>query len=267
MAQAADPTWRTRFERHGCVFPLNVLTEEEAAAHRARLEQAEAEHGPMHYRQKPHLLLTTADEIGRHPRLLDAIEAILGPDILLWDSGYIVKEPGEGRFVSWHQDLTYWGLDSDAMVNAWVALSPATPESGCMQVVPGSHLEGPKPHRDTSVEDNLLHRGQDASEHVDTSKAVHMALRPGQASLHHGWVFHGSGANQSQDRRIGLTLQYTATHVRQLHYDSETATLVRGRDRYGHFRPEPPCKRDFDPANVEFQAEAQRLKHELYDSF
>ena len=266
MAGRIDSQWRACYERDGCLFPLDVLTPTEAAAHRARLERAEAEHGALHYRVKPHLLMTSAAEIGRHPRLLDAVEALLGPDILLWDSGYIIKEPGEGRFVSWHQDLTYWGLDSALQVTAWVALSPATPESGCMQVVPGSHREGQKPHEATRSEDNILHHGQDASAHVDTAAAVAMPLQPGQASLHHGWLFHGSGPNRSGDRRIGLSLQYVAPSVRQLKTDLESATLVRGEDRYRHFRPEPPCTADFAPENLAFQAEAERLKHAVYDS-
>lgn len=266
MAGTSDPDAAARYARDGYLCPLEILGPAEAAAHRARLERAEAAQGPLHYRAKPHLLLTSVGEIARHRRLLDAVEALLGPDILLWDSGYVIKEPGEGRFVAWHQDLTYWGLDSDAMVTAWVALSPATPESGCMRCVPGSHRQGGKPHRDIRAAGNILHRGQDASEHVDESLAVEMALAPGQASLHHGWLFHASGENRSNDRRIGLTLQYLAPSARQLRTDAESATLVRGADRFGHFRPEPPCERDFDPANLAFQAEVQRLKHQVYDS-
>ena len=266
MVAVEESDLRARYEREGCLFPLDILTPEEAAEHRARLESAEAAHGPLHYKVKPHLLLTSAAEIGRHPRLLDAVETVLGPDILLWDSGYIVKEPGEGRFVSWHQDLTYWGLNSDRMVTAWVALSPATEESGCMQMIPGSHRKGGLPHRDTRADGNLLHRGQEMAEPVDETHSLPMALRPGQASLHHGWLMHGSGPNNSEDRRIGLTIQFVAPEVRQLKTDQESATLVRGRDPYGHFRPEPACSEDFAPANLAFQAEAERLKHAVYDS-
>ena len=202
MASTIESALRERYQQDGYLCPVDVLTAGQAAGHRAHLERLEAQHGPLHYKTKPYLLSTSAYEICRHPRLLDAVEAAIGPDILLWDSAYIIKEPGEGRFVSWHQDLTYWGLDSDRQVTAWLALSPATPESGCMQVIPGSHHEGAKPHDDTRADDNILHRGQDASRYVDESKAIHMSLEPGQASLHHGWLFHGSGANRSDRKSV-----------------------------------------------------------------
>lgn len=253
------------YDRDGCVFPVTIMSPIEAKRHRARLEQAEAERGRMHYMTKPYLVFTSAAEIGRHPALLDAVESILGPDILLWDSAYVIKEPNNQRFVSWHQDLTYWGLDSDRLVTAWFALSPSTPENGCMKFIPGSHLQGKQDHRDTYAEDNILHRGQEIAD-VDDSRAVDIVLRPGQASLHHGWVTHGSGANPSSERRIGLTLQYTVPGVRQVVGELESATLVRGVDNFGHFEPEPVCRSDFAPEALAYQQEVERRKHAVYDN-
>ena len=185
---------------------------------------------------------------------------------MLWDSAYVIKEPQNTKFVSWHQDLTYWGLDSDDLVTAWVALSPATEGSGCMKMLPGSHRNGKKSHRDTHAKENILHRGQELEMSIDEEQVVSVELKPGEASLHHGWIAHASYPNLSNDRRIGLSLQYISPRVMQKHTDKESATLVRGEDLYNNFSPEPICNFDFDPEMVAFQAKMQKLKHEVYDT-
>jgi ectoine hydroxylase-related dioxygenase (phytanoyl-CoA dioxygenase family) len=253
------------YERTGCIFPLTIMSMEEARQHRMRLEGAEAEHGNMHYLVKPYLVLSSAAEIGRNPILLDAVEDILGPDILMWDSAYVIKEPHDDRYVSWHQDLTYWGLSSDRLVTAWLALTISNAQNGCMKFIPGSHRDGKIEHRDTYAADNILHRGQELAVAIDETKAVDIVLEPGQASLHHGWAFHASNPNPSNDRRIGLTIQYVVPSVRQMVASNESATLVRGVDNYGHFQPEPRCESDFEPEGVEFQEKVQALKHAVYD--
>ena len=126
---------------------------EEAARYRAKLEAAEAAAGgslPGAYRHKPHLVYTWAQELIRHPKILDAVEALIGPDILAWESVFFIKEPQTTDYISWHQDITYWGLDQEGdVVTAWLALSPSTPESGCMRVVPGTHQREVVAHKDT----------------------------------------------------------------------------------------------------------------------
>ncbi len=134
-----------------------------------------------------------------------------------------------------------------------------------MRVIPGSHRIGKLPHDDTRAADNVLHRGQDASRSVDEDTAVDVVLQPGQASLHHGWLLHASRPNAADDRRIGLSVQYLVPSMRQTLTDRESATLVRGTDRFGNFRPEPDCEADFAPAAVEFQKEAERVKLWVYD--
>ena len=253
------------YRRDGALFPVTIMSEAEAAGHRRRLEDLEAAHGNMHYLAKPYLVFSSANEIARHPTLLDAVEDILGPDVLLWNSAYVIKEARDQRYVSWHQDLTYWGLDSEALVSAWVALTNATPENGGMRVAPGSHRNGVYHHHDTYAADNILHRGQRVTE-VDEDTAVDIVLAPGQVSLHHGWVLHASGPNPTGDRRVGLTVQYLAPSARQTMSDRESATLVRGADRYGHFQPEPDFTGDFALEAVAFQQQAERLKHKIYDS-
>lgn len=266
LSTRSSPHERTRYVRDGCLHPLRIMSAGEAAGHRQRLESAEAVHGNMHYRTKPYLLLTSAAEISRHPVLLDAVEALLGPDILMVDSAYVIKEPRDPRFVSWHQDLTYWGLDSSEVLTAWVALSHSRVDNGCMRFIPGSHRNGKRPHEDTHDSENILHRGQRISDAVDEEDAVDIVLEPGEVSLHHGWVMHASHANTSGERRIGLTIQYAATSVRQVIADNESATLVRGVDDYGHFQPEPIIDSDFCAEGVAFQQRAERIKLEIYDN-
>ena len=233
-----------RYGADGCVFPIDVLSRAEAAECRRRLESMEARHGNLHYSPKPHLTFTFVDELIRDPRILDVVANIVGQNILVWDSTFIIKEAKDARFVSWHQDLTYWGLEPPEVVSVWLALSWSTPESGCMRVIPGSHTRQ-LPHRDTFAEQNILSRGQEVAVHVDEREAVDVVLAPGQMSLHHGRVVHGSAPNQSDDRRIGLNIQYLPTHVRQVVGRRDSATLVRGVDSYNHFEAERRPSADF----------------------
>ncbi|MDH3532386.1 MAG: phytanoyl-CoA dioxygenase family protein [Gammaproteobacteria bacterium] len=257
------------YRANGFIFPLDVLSTDEAAQHNDALAAVEKQHGPMHYRVKPYLVSTSAWAIATHAGLLDAVESVLGPDILLWDSSYIVKEPHSNKFVSWHQDLTYWGLrmaSDDDLVSAWLALTPATKNNGAMQFVRGSHKRGRYQHEDTYDAQNLLHRGQSIVNDFENTSIAQMELAPGQASLHHGWTVHSSGPNATATRRVGIVMNYLKPSVCQVVADYETATLVRGEDRYGHFGPEPVCQSDFDPANVEFQLQMERKKREVYDT-
>ena len=242
--------------RDGFVAPVTVMTPDRARAFRDRMEAAERAHGPLHYVIKPHLLLTAAEELARWAPLLDAVEDILGPDLMAWDAAFIVKEPGSRKFVSWHQDLTYWGLDAvDAVASVWLALSPATVESGAMKMIPGSH-RGALAHRATASADNILSRGQTVDvAAAEASRAIDIVLEPGQMSLHHGLVLHASAGNRSADRRIGFNMNVIAPSVRQTRVADDTAALLRGTDRFGHYRHEPRPAADFDPACRAFQAD------------
>ena len=257
------------YRRDGFLYPVDVMSAAEAAGHVASLEAAEAANGSMHYRVKPYLLTTSAWSIATHPNLLDAVESVLGADILLWDCSYIIKEAHNDRFVSWHQDLTYWGLDmesSNDLVSAWVALSPATAANGAMRFVRGSHIAGTYVHNDTYDENNILHRGQAIADDFELAQIAQSDLAAGQASFHHGWTVHASGPNETGQRRAGIVMNYLRPCVRQIVGEFESATLVRGEDRYGHFRSEPACETDFAPANVAFQLEMERRKREVYDT-
>src|SRR5205085_12125410 len=152
----------------------------------------------------PHLLFPFLAGLVRHPRLLDAVEDVLGPDILCWNSNFFIKEAANPAFVSWHQDSTYWGLSEPDVVTAWVALTPSNAANGAMAVIPGSHQLDQAPHRDTFDRHNLLTRGQEIAVEVDDSKAALLCLEPGEMSLHHVRLVHGSAPNPSGDRRIGF---------------------------------------------------------------
>ena len=166
--------------------------------------------------------------------MLDAVEAILGPDLLVWHTRWFTKHPGDETYVSWHQDGTYWGLRPPKVCTAWIALTRSDDGSGCMRVVPGSQRAGQLPHRDTWAEKNALTRGQEIAVEVDEAEAVSLVLEPGEMSLHHIGIVHGSGVNRSQEPRIGFAVRFVAPEVRQ-DAESSFAMLVRGEDRHGHF--------------------------------
>ncbi|RAI00709.1 phytanoyl-CoA dioxygenase [Acuticoccus sediminis] len=247
-----------QYRRDGYVFPVPVMSREEAAAYRARLEAFEAASGgPIagNMRHKSHLLFTWANEIAHHPRILDAVESILGPDILLWGSSFFIKEPHTTAYVSWHQDATYWGLDGSDVVTAWVALADAPVESGAMTFWPRSHQQLQLPHKDTFAEDNLLSRGQEIAVEVPETEGVAVPLRAGEMSLHHVLLVHGSKANTTSDRRIGFALRYIPTRLAQTKAE-DRAMLVRGTDTYGHFALEPQPVADLDEAALAAHAES-----------
>ena len=242
------------FARNGYHFPLRALSADEAMAYRRRLEQSEATlGGPMRgtLRSKPHLLFTWANELIRHPAILDAVEDILGPNLLAWSSSFFIKEARDPSYVSWHQDSTYWGLSHPDVVTAWIALSVSIVENGAMRVIPGSHLKDQLPHQDTFAENNLLTRGQEVMVEVDEADAVDIELQPGEFSLHHVRLVHGSDPNNADYRRIGYAVRYIPTYVRQTEGPRDCATLVRGVDTYHYFDPEPVPSADLDPEAVE----------------
>jgi hypothetical protein len=238
-----------RYHRDGFYFPVPVLTRGEALALRRRLETVEAEHGGRlggELRHKPHLLFTWLAELVRHPAILDAVEDVLGPNLLVWSTSFFIKEARDPAYVSWHQDATYWGLSAADVLTAWVAFTDATVENGAMRMVPGSHDEQ-LAHRDTFAPHNLLSRGQEIAVDVDEARGVDILLRAGEMSLHHVRMVHGSPANRSSDRRVGFAIRYIPTSVRQVAGDGDSAMLVRGVDEHHHVSPEYPPAGDLAP--------------------
>ncbi len=245
-----------QYERDGYHFPLDILSPEQAGEYRALLEAHEARSGgPLkgNMRHKSHLLFTWLNELVRHPRILDAAESVLGPNLLCWSSSFFIKEPDNAGFVSWHQDATYWGLSSPDVMTVWLAFTPANRVNGCMAFIPGTQ-HNQVAHRDTFAETNLLSRGQEIAVEVDEAQAVYVELAPGQASMHHVMLFHGSAPNRSTDRRIGYAIRYIPTHLRQIAGKRDSATLVRGVDSYRNFDPEPAPAADLAPDAVALHA-------------
>ena len=247
------------FRRDGYLFPLSVLSGAEAAGYYTEFQLIESQCGGKisgGVRYKPHILLPFLNDLIRNSKILDAVEDIIGPNILCWASSFFNKDARDPSYVSWHQDSTYWGLSEPEVVTAWVALTPSKIGNGCTQVIPGTHTIDQVGHRDTNAEHNLLSRGQEVEVDVDESKAVDLELNAGEISLHHVRLIHGSPPNPSDQRRIGYAIRYIPPHVYQLYSESDTATLVRGEDRFNHFVSEPTPNSNMDPEVLEFHARA-----------
>jgi len=210
-----------------------------------------------------HLFLTWAHRLVSHPRVLDAVESVLGPNIMVWNSHWFPKFPGDRAFVSWHQDATYWGLTPPNATTAWIALSESTPENGCLRVVPGTHKPPLLPQRETYAPDNMLSRGQEIAVEVDEDQVVDLPLHPGEFSLHHIGIVHGSGPNHSKGPRIGLAVRYISPDVVQSGSQRDMVVLVRGEDKYGHFDLVKPPQEDsvFGESPVHREAIERKIRN------
>ena len=255
MTGSLSPAQLAQYRAQGYLAPIRVMPEAEATRLLAKLEAVEREEGGKlsnESNQKPYLLFPFLADAIRDARILDVVEGVLGPDVLCWAGGFFAKNPGDGKIISWHQDSTYWGLSEPDVASAWLALTPSTVESGCMRVVPGTHTRDQLPHRDTFAANNLLSRGQEVAVEVNEAEAHDIVLRPGEMSLHHVRLVHGSAPNRAAHRRVGFVIRYIPTRIRQVAGSEDSATLVRGQDRFGNFAPEPRPATDRDPDCVEF---------------
>jgi len=233
--------WKKHYDENGYYFPIQAISSDQALEYRRRLEAAEQKASDDPAKKKlmqlqPAAVLDFADEIARLPSIVNPVTEILGDNVLLWNATFFIKEAQSPSFISWHQDLKYWGMDESHEVTAWLALSDVTTATGCMKFVAGSHKLDMVDHVDTFAEDNLLSRGQEIAVDVNEDEAVHVQLKPGEVSLHHGKLFHGSSPNTTDDRRIGFALRYIATNMQQTADLKPYAKLVAGTDKFGHFR-------------------------------
>ncbi len=227
------------YRRHGWLAPIDVMDADEAAAVLAELERAEHQYpDDLHaeHRNNAHLAFPFLADVALHERIVACAQSLLGPDLSLWSTVLFIKEPDSTAYVSWHQDAYYMGLEPDDFVTAWLALTPSTIDSGCVSIIPGSH-RARADHTDTFGDDNILTRGQEVSD-IDPSTAVHLELAPGQMSLHHPWLVHGSQPNQSSGRRVGVAMQS---------YLADTVRPVRGTHHVLPVSGQPPHP-DFIPA-------------------
>ncbi|SPJ30236.1 phytanoyl-CoA dioxygenase family protein [Falsiruegeria mediterranea] len=256
---------KDQYWSEGFLFPIQIMPAEEASDIRAGLEQIERDWlaadlpKPLmtYKRNHAHMVMPLAAKLATDARILDAVEGILGPDLMIWSAEFFIKEPHTKHVVGMHQDLTDWGLgETSDQVTAWVALSPATVASGCMDFVKSSHKNPIMPHNDTFAETNLLSRGQEIAVDVREEDKTHIELQPGQISLHHGLTFHGFGPNVSDDRRIGFAIRYINPNARQEVADRDFAMMARGTDTSGAFIHVPT------PTGL-FATEALALHHEI----
>lgn len=250
------PDQVTRFRTDGVLAPVDVLSEIEAHRVLADVERIEAQtHGRLSglVRAKPHLLMPFLWDLLHDPRIVDPVESLLGPDILCIGASMIDKPAGSDSYVAWHQDATFWGLSSTEGATAWLALTPATLASGCMSVVPGTQTEQLE-HFDTKDPNNMLGARESVRAEADLSKALPLILQPGQMSLHHPLVVHGSGPNTASHRRLGFVVRYVSADVRQ---EGGSATLVRGRNLSDMPLEQAP-KSDLDPEALARHADVIR---------
>jgi len=226
------------YQESGFISPIDVMSEDEALTYAQRLQAVEDQYpGDLTgvNRNNAHLCFKFLDELAYNPIVLDAVEDLLGRHFSLWGSVLFIKEPNSSHFVSWHQDATYMGITPCNFVTPWIALTPSNLNTGCMSMIPGSHLNEIQPHKDTYGEDNILTRGQEVT-NIDANQAVDLILKPGQMSLHHAMVIHGSQPNQSQDkRRIGFALQSFMPAGAKQHIGQNYWSPVRGEcSQQGH---------------------------------
>ncbi len=255
------------YRREGYLFPLDVLDRSEVKTINAEIEQARADASRLGLendlakllRTNVHFLLPFVYRLARSPRLLDPVASILGANLLLWSAEFFIKPARTDKIVSWHQDLTYWGLgETDDEITAWLALSEVNVESGCMRFVPGSHHQSILPHRDTFADGNLLSRGQEVAVEIDENDAVDVVLDPGQLSLHHGRIFHASGPNRSDHDRVGLVFRFLTPAVRQQVASRDYAMQVRGIDDTDHWIHVAPPQHNFDPEYLRLRERVQQ---------
>jgi non-heme Fe2+,alpha-ketoglutarate-dependent halogenase len=258
------------YRRDGFVSPVRVLAPNEASECRRELEAMEASmggalRGPA--RTKFYLRYPWAFRLAKHPAILDAVEDLIGPDILLYQNTVWAKNAGEDTHVSWHQDNTYFGHIPCDVVSVWLALSPSRPESGSMRFLPGSHRLGQLPVKHEVQDGNMLSSGQVADFDLSEFEPVATSLETGEASIHHAFLLHSSPPNTSNDRRLGITFVYHSPSQRQLGEARTSALLVRGQDCYGHFEQEQAPLSPDDPETIArhergaslYRAKAQEL--------
>lgn len=237
------------YERDGCITGIDLYPDDEIAAFRAEFDRLEDQEGKeicqiglvgWHTRER------FIWDMAADPRLLDLMETLVGPDVLMLSTHFFCKypEPEGKHFVAWHQDVTYWGLEPAEAHTAWIAVDDSDVENGCMKVVPGTHTGGIVSHGISEGEGNLLSISQEIpAELVEEGQAVDLELKAGQMSVHEGRLFHASMPNTSVRRRCGLTVRFVSPSVRQTDLNSHGQNwqpiLVRGQDPNGHFPHTP----------------------------
>ncbi len=231
-----------QYKRDGFLFPLRVMPAEAAAEVGAKLDHEKAAGRLRGSGQtKFYLRLPWVYQLATHPTVLDAVEDLIGPDIMLYHNTVWSKDGNSAAYISWHQDNTYFGHDPCEVLTVWCAITPANLVSGCMTFLPGTHKLGQLPlaANDTN-QANMLSSGQTVAFDVASVEPVAAELQPGEASIHHAFLIHGSAPNRTAHQRMGMTFIYHPPSLRQLGACRTSALLVRGQDRFNNFDHEQP---------------------------
>ena len=218
----------------------------------------------LQYRTMPYLILPWAAKLAHDPRILDVVQDLLGPDLLIYTSTFFIKEPHSPTIAAWHQDSTYYGLEPKEEITVWVALSDANEAAGCMESLSFKGKPRQLSHVSRVVKNSVNRAAQVITEPLDEGDPVAMPLKAGEFSMHHGLCAHRSGPNTANHRRIGLGLNYIPTSVRPVGSIKPAAMLVRGVDRYGHFELVEPARVELDAQGIATHARAVGLYRDLY---
>ena len=245
-----------RAKREGYVCPVPVMDADRARGYLDRFEayeRATGQSAPRDLKVKPHLLFTWMMEMGTTPRLLDAIEDLIGPNIMLVTSAVWAKNARDPAHATWHQDSAYFGYDPMEVWSAWIGITDSYSENGCLRYLPGTHLHPEMEHIETYHPDNLLQRGQVIPD-LDDTGAVDAEVAAGEATLHHFRLAHSSLPNPSDQRRIGFLFVFCPPHVRPT-LGRYPALCVRGENTFDHWDTDPVPERDMDPAIIAYSNE------------
>ena len=228
----------SHYRSKGYISPLSALTSNEAKEIRNEIEKIEKNWpGALEgiNRNYVHLISPVLNKVCLNKNILDAVESIIGKNILICGTTLFIKEKKEKGFVSFHQDAKYIGLEPHNWVTVWLAVTDTNENNGCMRMLPGSHKENLKFHEEKFDKNNLLTRGQTIKD-VSLDKTDPIVLKAGEISLHHPLIVHGSGLNNSDDRRIGFVIQsYIGTNVNQV-IGKMYVQKARGEDKHNYHK-------------------------------
>lgn len=260
-----------RWHYDGFLSPFPLLDAAELQACRDGLARFEKWLGSpvnaieeLKWRTMPYLILPWAAKLARDPRILDIVEDLLGPDILIYTSTFFIKEPHSPTIAAWHQDSTYYGLEPKEVVTVWIALSDANEAAGCMDALSFSGKPRQLSHVSRVVKHSVNRASQVITEPLQQGTPVAMPLKAGSFSMHHGLCPHRSRPNTADHRRIGLGLNFTPTHARPVGAIKPAAMLVRGIDRHGHFVVVEPPQAELDARGVATHDRATTLYRNCY---
>ncbi len=241
------------YDTNGYFLPINAIPNQLAKS--SALKLVDIVNNPYKDIKHPwnlqsHLLAKWIFDICVYPKILDAVEKIIGPNIMIQSADIFIKPPKGTNHINWHQDANYWGLEPYELVTGWIALTDTNLENGCMSYLPKSHLQNKIMHKETFDKKSDLTRGQEVILKIDKNKEVPVNLKAGQMALHHCLLAHGSGPNLSNDYRIGIAVRYLPTYIKQTDGPPISMILVRGKDQFNNFKKNKVPSGNFNKESI-----------------